>query len=136
MALRNLGAWQLWGPLLGFAAFAGGCKQEDAERMARVGRKLTARIEAVNADQAGGLNKGWQTVCNGWQETTLAGRVTARLRWDKKLVDAQIQASTTGNLVELKGTVRDLEQRRRAVDLAESTTGVDKVTEALEVAPP
>ena len=104
--------------------------------MVRVGRKLTAQTEALTADQGGGLNKGWQTVRNGWQETTLAGRVAARLHWDKNLADAQIQASAMGNTVELKGTVRDLDQRRRAVELAETTTGVDKVTDVLEVAPP
>jgi osmotically-inducible protein OsmY len=133
MALRRLGAWQFCAALLICAA---GCNQEDAERMVRVGHKLSSRAESLTADQAGGLNKGWQTVRNGWQETTLAGRVTARLSWDKKLADAQIQASATGNVVELKGTVRDPDQRRRAVGLAESTTGVEKVTDALELAPP
>lgn len=136
MAPRRLGAWRSCRPLLVFAALLGGCKQEDAERMVRVGHKLTTRAEALTADQTGGLNKGWQTVCNSWQETTLAGRVIARLRWDKMLAEAQIQASAAGNVVELKGTVRDPDQRRRAVDLAETTTGVDKVTDALEVVPP
>jgi osmotically-inducible protein OsmY len=104
--------------------------------MARVGRKLTARAEAWTADQDGGLKKGWQAVCNGWQETGLAGRVAARLRWDKKLADAQIRTRAMGNTVELKGTVRDAEQRRHALELAESTTGVEKVTDGLEVAEP
>jgi osmotically-inducible protein OsmY len=136
MALRIFGAWQFWGPLLVFAALAGGCNQEDAERLARVGRKLTTRAEALTTNQDGGLKKGWQAVRSGWEETTLAGRVAARLRWDKKLADSQIQASATGNIVELKGAVRDLDQRRRAIDLAESTSGVEKVTDALELASP
>jgi osmotically-inducible protein OsmY len=136
MALRGLEAWRFWGLLLALAALAGGCNQEDAERMARVGRKLTTRAEALTADQGGGLKKGWQAVRDGWQETTLAGRVAARLRWDKRLADSQIQASATGNIVELKGAVHDLEQRRRALDLAESTIGVEKVTDALEIAAP
>jgi osmotically-inducible protein OsmY len=104
--------------------------------MARVGRKLINRAEALTTDQDGGLHKGWEVVRNGWQETTLAGRVAARLRWDKKLADAQIQVSATGNLVELKGIVRDLEQKRRALDLAESTTGAEKATDALEIVAP
>ncbi len=136
MALRRLGASPFWGTFFVFAALANGCNQDDAERVVRVGKKLSSRAESLAADQAGGLNKGWQTVRNGWQETTLAGRVSARLSWDKKLTDAQIQASATGNVVELKGIVRDPDQRRRAVDVAETTTGVDKVTDALEVAPP
>jgi osmotically-inducible protein OsmY len=115
---------------------AGGCNQEDAERIVRIGHKLSSRAESLSGDQMGGLSKGWQSVCNGWQETTLAGRVAARLRWDKKLADTPLQASAVGNIVELKGTVRDVDQRRRAVELAESTTGVEKVTDSLEVAPP
>jgi osmotically-inducible protein OsmY len=122
--------------LLVVAALAGGCNREDTERMARLGRKLAARVDAVTTDQIVDVNKGWQALQNGWQEATLAGRVSARLRWDKKLADVPIQAATTGNLVELKGTVRDLEQRRRALDLAESTSGVEKVTDALEIAAP
>jgi osmotically-inducible protein OsmY len=133
MGLLRLGAWQFCGGLL---IIATGCNQQDAERIVRVGQKLSVRAESLAGDQAGGLNKSWQSVRNSWQETTLAGRVTARLSWDKKLAEVQIQASATGSTVELKGTVHDAEQRQRAVELAETTTGVDKVTDALEVAEP
>src|SRR5262249_29944452 len=90
MAVCRFGARQWCPRLLVLAAVASGCNPEDAERMARVGRKVTARAEALTADQDGGLNKGLQAVRNGWQETTLAGRVAARLRWDKQLTDCQI----------------------------------------------
>ena len=136
MALRRLAAWRFCGGLILVAAIAGGCNQEDAERVVRIGQKLSSRVESVTAEPTGGLNRGWQVVRNGWQETTLAGRVAARLSWDKQLADARIQASATGAVVELKGTVRDAEQRRRAVDLAETTTGVEKVTDALEITAP
>ncbi|HLJ93430.1 MAG TPA: BON domain-containing protein [Gemmataceae bacterium] len=136
MAFGRLESWHGCGALLGLVLLAGGCNQADAERLARIGQKLTARAESLTADQAGGFHKGWQTVCNSWQETTLAGRVAARLRWDKKLADAQVQASAAGTVVELKGIVRDADQRQRAVELAETTTGVEKVTDSLEVAAP
>ena len=136
MKSRMRGARRACSPLVALMVLATGCNPDDAERMVRLGRKVTARVETLAADQDGGLNKSWQAICNGWQETTLAGRVTARLRWDKKLADAQIQVSATGNIVELKGSVRDPEQRRRAVELAESTTGADKVTDTLEAATP
>lgn len=136
MTLRRANVRQLCPPLLVVAAFAAGCNPDDTERMSRVARKLTARAEALTTDQDSGLNKGWQAVRNGWQETTLAGRVAARLRWDKTLADCQIQTAAVGNAVELKGTVREPEQRQRAVELAESTLGVDKVTDALQVAAP
>jgi osmotically-inducible protein OsmY len=129
-------ACPLCGSFLVLAVLAGGCNREDTERMARLGRKVADRAEAVTTDQLVDLNRGWQAVQQSWQEGTLAGRVSARLRWDKKLADAQIQTLTTGNLVELKGTVRDETQRRRAVDLAESTSGVEKVTANLDIAAP
>jgi hypothetical protein len=136
MALQSLGSWQFGGALLVSTVLATGCNEGDAERLARVGQKLSARAESLAADQASGLHKGWQTVRNGWQETTLAGRVAARLRWDKKLADLELQTSATGSVVELKGTVHDAEQRHRAVELAETTTGVEKVTDALEIESP
>jgi osmotically-inducible protein OsmY len=37
-------------------------------------------------------------------------------------------------VIELKGTVHNLGERRRAVELAESTTGVEQVKDLLEVA--
>jgi osmotically-inducible protein OsmY len=136
MGLRRLGARLLGAPLLAFVALAAGCNQEEAERIVRIGHKLSARAESLSGDQIGSLSKGWQAVRNGWEETTLTGRVAARLRWDKKLADTQVQASAVGNVVELKGTVREASQRQRAVELAESTTGVEKVTDSLEVASP
>jgi Flp pilus assembly secretin CpaC len=135
MARRSFGSWKFCGLCLVSAALVAGCNPEDTERMARVGRKLVTRAEALT-DHDGGFNKGWQVVRSGWQETTLAGRVAARLRWDKKLADSQIQVSAAGNVVELKGSVRDQEQRRRALDLAESTTGAEKVSDSLAVAAP
>ena len=64
----------------------------------------------------------------------MAGRVSARLRWDKSLVDAKIEVSEAGTTVELKGTVGEPAQKQRALELAESTAGVEKVTDSLEVA--
>ena len=136
MALCFVGDWKVGGLFLVLAVLAAGCNAEDTERMARVGRKVLTRAEALTTDQDGGLHKSWEVVRNGWQETTLAGRVAARLRWDKKLADCQIQVSAAGNVVELKGIVHDLEQRRRVLDLAESTTGAEKTTDALEIAAP
>jgi osmotically-inducible protein OsmY len=59
--------------------------------------------------------------------------VAARLRWDKSLEGSDIQIQVNEKTVELQGTVENLLQRRRAVDLAESTVGVAKVDDRLEV---
>jgi osmotically-inducible protein OsmY len=63
----------------------------------------------------------------------LDARVSARLRWDKTLSSEQIHVQATGGIIELKGRVRDLNQRRRAVELAESTVGTEQVLDLLEI---
>ena len=50
----------------------------------------------------------------------LHDRVLLRLRWDKILADTPIEVAVTGREVELKGTVKNAEQRARATELAES----------------
>ncbi len=70
----------------------------------------------------------------GAAEPDLAGRVSARLRWDKSLADVKIEVSASGSILELKGSVREPAQKKRVLELAESTDGVDKVTDNLEVA--
>jgi hypothetical protein len=125
--MRHLG-WLL----LGGAILAVGCKQEDADRLARVGQKVTTKLQTMTLDADNKVLQEWHAVCHGWDETTLAGRVAVRLRWDKKLADTPIQVSAKGNEVELKGTLREESQRQRAVELASSTAGVEKVHDALE----
>jgi osmotically-inducible protein OsmY len=55
------------------------------------------------------------------------------LRYEKALTDTSIQVVASESGVELKGKVKTAAQKKRAVELAESTTGVDRVTESLEV---
>jgi len=119
--------------LAGVAFTTAGCDNEDASRMARVGRKVLAKAELVTQGADEKLARGWQAVRGGAEETPLAARVTARLRWDKGLAETEIQVNVEGSEVELKGIVRDEAQKRRAVELAETTAGVEKVTDALEL---
>lgn len=110
-----------------------GCNNQDAERLARVGRVLVAKWEAATGASNDKLISGWQKVRGELDETALLPRVTARLRWDKALADSQIEVHAHDGQVELKGTVRDLAQRRRAVELAQSTVGAEKIIDLLEV---
>lgn len=117
--------------LLGLA----GCSNEDAEQLVRVGKVTAAKVEALT----GGPDKllgGWQAVRGDLSELGLDARVAGRLRWDKALAGVRIEVSARDGRVELKGVVRDLEQRRRAVELAESTVGADKVSDLIEVKAP
>jgi hypothetical protein len=104
-----------------------GCNRQDTEALARISKKLAARSEALTGDLQSSAATSWQ----GSLELGIAERVTTRLRWDKQLADATFEVAPLGTGVELRGKVRNLEQRRRAVMLAESTSGVDGVKDSL-----
>jgi len=110
-----------------------GCSGEDTERLAHVGRKVVEKVETATGNADGKL-LGGLTMRGTVDQLDLAGRVSARLHWDKALTDVKVEVSATGAALELKGTVRERAQKQRAVELAESTEGVDKVTDSLEVA--
>jgi osmotically-inducible protein OsmY len=83
------------------------------------------------------LPGGWHGRLDGLTDAAgLDLRVSARLRWDKTLSEAPIDVQTNGAVVELRGKVRDLTQRRRAVELAGTTAGVEKVNDLLEMESP
>ncbi len=125
--------WSHW-LLIGVAILAAGCGKEDTERLASIGHKLAVRAEAFAGNDSK-LLRGWQAMRCEWSEPALDARVGLRLRWDNSLAGTQIRVTASAGVVELNGTVRDLAQRRRAVELAETTAGVEKVTDALEMAP-
>lgn len=122
---------------LGMALVVGsiGCSGHDAERLARIGRKAASQARLLTGMHPDEGAPGWHSVWNSWDEVTVEARVAARLRWDKALANAAIQVRFVAGVVELRGCVHDLAQRRRAVELAESTTGVEKVADALEAPP-
>jgi hypothetical protein len=69
--------------------------------------------------------------------TPLDARVLWRLRWDKALAGADIQVdSPMSGVVQLRGIVNDLSRQRRALDLAETTEGVDRVINELGLKQP
>ena len=108
-------------------ALAAGCNRQDTEALSRIGKKIVARSEALTCDLKTSAASSWQV----GQDSSLESRVAARLRWDKQIADTPVEVLATGNAVELRGTVRDLEQHRRAVMLAESTAGVESVKDSL-----
>jgi osmotically-inducible protein OsmY len=67
---------------------------------------------------------------------TVQGRVYARLYWDKSLAEAPFQVETKdGGVVVLKGSVPSAEAKHRAVELAQSTVGVNDTVDELGIAP-
>lgn len=111
-----------------------GCNSKDADHLAQIGRRTMGRAAAVTGKKSDAASSPLQALRVGWEQLTVDARVSARLQWDKTLADAAIQVRASSGVVELRGTVRDINQRRRAVELAETTAGVEKVVDRLEVA--
>jgi hypothetical protein len=129
-----MGQRQVWrgtAPWLALAVVAGGCSGQDADHLARIGRKTASRAEALRTNGDGRGMPGLQMLRSSMDELTLDARVSARLRWDKELAAIPIQVKANGGVVELSGVIRDLGQRRRAVELAQTTVGVEKVVDGL-----
>lgn len=68
------------------------------------------------------------------QEKELLNRVTQRIEWDKQLTGSTLQlAAQPGGVIVLKGSVASDSAKARAVDLAESTSGVVSVVDELAI---
>jgi osmotically-inducible protein OsmY len=141
-----------------------GCGGDDAERLARIGRKTAARCDGMTAGLrdrvAAGVNairtslpargdspgpaaaaaapsQAPSTPPASVNSTPIDARVRWRIRWDKALAGADVQVdSPSGGVVQLRGVVNDLSRQRRAVELAESTEGVDRVISELGLKQP
>lgn len=114
------------------ALAAAGCADQDAERMSRIGRILAGKADVLTVG-ANKLAAGWQAMRGDLDDAALDARVSSRLRWDKALAGAAVQVHADGSTISLEGSVTDAAQRHRAVELAESTAGVDKVNDQLRL---
>jgi osmotically-inducible protein OsmY len=108
------------------ALFIVGCNNSDRDHLARAAGKAREKVKGLTGDTG-------QSLTTGWQSMALDARVSARLKWDKSLAAEQIRVQANGAVIELSGTVKDLTQHRRAVELAESTVGAEQVVDLLEV---
>jgi osmotically-inducible protein OsmY len=120
-----------WSALAFSACLAlAGCTAQDTECLARIGRKLAERSHGAAdtvREQVDGDLKALPHAAG------LKEKIEARLRWDAMLADVVIEVRVNGNEVELKGTVKNEAQRRRAGDVAETTIGVQAVNDSLKV---
>jgi hyperosmotically inducible periplasmic protein len=104
-------------------------QQKDSDSL---GDKVDRGVRAVESR----LRETWGDVKRATHRMTVEGRVYARLYWDKSLSDATLKIETKdGGVVVLKGSVPSREAKRRAVELAQSTVGVNETTDELAVAP-
>jgi osmotically-inducible protein OsmY len=108
-----------------------GCSQ-DVDRLSRICRKTVEKFDGATAGLRDKLDNGWGAVRGSVSETSLDSRVALRLRWDKDMAGAEVAVSLVGpGAIELTGTVANLTQRRRAVELAQTTIGVESVVDRL-----
>jgi len=110
-------------------ALRAGAQQKDSDS---ISDKVDRGVRAVESR----LRETWGDIKRGTHRMTIQGRVYARLYWDKSLADATLTIETKdGGVVILKGSVPTREARRRAVELSQSTVGVNETTDELAVAP-
>jgi osmotically-inducible protein OsmY len=120
------------GAILAALALAG-CSNEDTEGLARVARLSAAKVEEMTGGAPNKVAASFESMRANWNELALDARVSLRLRWEKDLQDTTIQVEAKDGTVELKGKVTNVLQRQRAVQVAQSTTGVQEVIDSLEV---
>jgi osmotically-inducible protein OsmY len=105
---------------------------DDVDRLGRVFERTAAKFEGATESLRDKLRNGCGAVNGAVNETSLDSRVALRLHWDKDLDGVEVQVHLAGpNAVELTGLVTDLKQQRRAVELAQSTSGVERVLDRL-----
>ena len=111
-----------------------GCDDREAASFRKVGTRTLAKVEALASEANNRFNLRLEEAGATADHLTLPARVRARLRWDQALAGTDVQVQAEGGAITLTGTVRTDDQRKRAVELAESTAGVTGVTERLAVA--
>jgi osmotically-inducible protein OsmY len=112
----------------GTALVAVGQKQDSDS----IGDKIDRGVRDVESK----LRESWGDIKRGTHRMTVQGRVYARLYWDKALADGNLKIEAKdGGVVVLKGTVSNRDARRRAVELAQSTVGVNDTVDELTLAP-
>lgn len=119
--------WRLFLPL---AVLAMGCSRQDVDGLERIGRKILDRTRAAASPLREKLD---HTVKGIGPAATVKERVQQRLQFDKALADTHIEVAVAEGEVELKGTLKTDGQRQRAIELAESTLGVERVADRLQV---
>jgi len=104
-----------------------GCNRSDGDRLARIGSKVAQKVQDLVPETplAGSLSL--------TPSANLEGRVRDRFKNDRYLAPASIEISVYEGAVRLKGQVDNAILKRRAVELAESTVGVEKVVDDLIV---
>jgi hypothetical protein len=114
------------------AVIFAGCSPHDNEHLARLGRKIGGRIGSLTAGHDEELTRAWGALGTKGEDQPLEVRVLSRIRWDRDLADCKIEVLREGAMIELSGTVPNHAAHQRAIDLAQTTVGVESVADWLE----
>lgn len=112
-----------------------GCSERDADRISKVSGKALDKANEFTSHASERIGLSIRSAKGNLDQLELTGRVYARLNWDQPLQGSAIKVSADKGHITLTGNVKDEAQRRRAVDLTQSTAGVDKVTDTLQAEP-
>ena len=107
---------------------ATGCNRQDGDRLARVGGKVTEKVQLLVPERTP-----FGRPTNLAMNPNVEERVKERFRSDRFLGPLFIEVSAEGHVIRLKGKVNDGLLKQRAVEIAESTVDVDKVLDEIVV---
>jgi hypothetical protein len=104
------------------------CNRSDGDRLARVAGKVTQKIQELLPERT--PLTGSFALTSG---VNLDNRVRDRFKTDRYLAPLPIDIDVNVSTVRLRGPVNDEVLKRRAVEIAESTVGVEKVVDEIVV---
>lgn len=109
-----------------------GCNKQDKEIFSSVGRKIAGKLEDTTAPARKKVEVGWRAMRGGILEGSLEDAILFRFKTDKELHQENIEVIHKGDgVVLLKGELSDLGMKGRAIALANTTKGVDRLEDEL-----
>jgi osmotically-inducible protein OsmY len=106
-----------------------GCERADGDRLARVAARLTQHAQTLVPDRTP-----FDSPIGLAKNVNVVERVRERFKTDRYLTGLPIEIGGQEDTVRLTGQVDDLQLKSRAVEIAESTVGVETVIDEIVVA--
>lgn len=111
-------------------AGSSGCNKQDKEIFSSVGRKVAVRLEDATGPARKKVEASLKSLRGGILEGSLEEAVQFRFHTDKELHQEVIEVVNKGEgAILLKGELTDIGMKGRAIALAQTTRGVEKVEE-------
>jgi hypothetical protein len=110
-----------------------GCSDADAQKISNVSKRTLQRAEEFTTTTREKFKKSLRPPDRSSTSLDAALRVQHRLRWDSSLQGTDIRVNLSGENLVLSGAVQET-QRQRAIEIAESTVGVGKVVDTMQLA--